>query len=117
MKRSSVIAVIATLIFPPLCVAQGTSTISGFVTDKVSAKSVEGAKVTIIGDKAKADAITDNDGAFVIRLALGIEKGYDSNSYRKGRVQTVRQVASSLFGSSVANPVGDSRSPEPRSSR
>jgi hypothetical protein len=50
-------------------------TMSGIVTDKISSRPVEGAAVTIVGDKAKAGTTTDSEGAFVVNLAQGIEVG------------------------------------------
>jgi hypothetical protein len=48
---------------------------NGLVLDKVSSQPVEGATVTIIGNKARADATTDSEGAFVVNLARGVEEG------------------------------------------
>jgi hypothetical protein len=48
---------------------------SGFVTDKQSRHPLEGARVTIIGNKAKSDTTTDSDGAFIVSLAQGVAEG------------------------------------------
>lgn len=53
---------------------QKTLTMSGFVYDKRS-RPLEGARVTIVGDKAKADTTTDSDGRFVVNFAQGVEEG------------------------------------------
>lgn len=47
---------------------------SGLVTDK-GYKPVQGAIVTVVGNKAKADTTTDSEGAFVVSFAQGIEEG------------------------------------------
>jgi len=49
-------------------------TLSGFVVDKNS-RPVEGANVTVVGNKAKADTTTDSEGAFVVSLAQGVQEG------------------------------------------
>ena len=76
MKQFMSIVLLVTFVLSELSGAQAKNlTMSGFVTDKVSSRPVEGATVTIIGNKGKADATTDSDGAFVISLAQGVEEG------------------------------------------
>jgi hypothetical protein len=59
-----------------LCLPQVKNlTMAGIVTDKISSRPVEGARVTIIGNKGKADATTDSEGAFVVSLAQGVKEG------------------------------------------
>jgi hypothetical protein len=62
------------LVISSLCWSQA-KTMSGLVTDKASSQPVEGATVTMTGDKAKSDATTDIDGAFVLNLAQGVKQG------------------------------------------
>lgn len=47
---------------------------SGFVTDKES-RPLEGATVTIVGNKAKADTTTDSEGAFVLNFSQAVAVG------------------------------------------
>jgi hypothetical protein len=62
------------ILLSSLCWAQGT-TMSGSIKDKASKLPVEGARVTIAGNKAKADAVTDSEGEFVLSLAQGVKEG------------------------------------------
>jgi len=71
-----IVFLVLTASFSALLWAQTkTSTLSGRVTDKTSSHAVEGATVTIVGNKAKGPETTDSEGAFVIRLARGVEGG------------------------------------------
>ena len=76
MKRSiNVVCLIIVMAFSELCGAQSKNvTMSGVVTDK-KAHALEGARVTIIGNKAKSDTTTDSDGAFVVSFVQGVEEG------------------------------------------
>ncbi len=47
---------------------------SGFVTDKES-HPLEGARVTVAGDKATSDTTTDSEGAFILTFVRGIQGG------------------------------------------
>jgi hypothetical protein len=75
MTRIISILFLVAVVPSQLCGAQAKNlTMSGFVTDK-EFHPLQGAQVTIIGGKAKADATTDSDGAFVVSLAQGVEEG------------------------------------------
>lgn len=75
MKQLVNIVLLVTVAISGVCDAQVRNvTMSGFVTDKKS-RPLEGARVTIIGNKAKADITTDSDGAFVVTFAQGVEEG------------------------------------------
>lgn len=76
MKQLSKVALLAIIpVLAILCSGQTKNlTMSGFVTDRAS-RPVAGARVTIVGDKAKGDAITDSEGAFVVNLAQDVVAG------------------------------------------
>jgi Carboxypeptidase regulatory-like domain len=48
---------------------------SGVVIDSQSKNPVKGARVLVIGDRAKSPTTTDSDGTFVLTLAEGVEEG------------------------------------------
>jgi hypothetical protein len=48
---------------------------SGVVTDKQSRRPIEGARVTIVGNKAKSDTTTDIEGLFIVDFVKGVEEG------------------------------------------
>jgi hypothetical protein len=50
-------------------------TMSGIVTDNQSRRPIEGAKVVVVGNKAKSDTTTDSEGSFVLNLAQGVREG------------------------------------------
>src|SRR5216684_3043328 len=75
MKKVISIVFVVTVVLSELCGAQAKNlTMSGFVTDKES-HPLEGARVTLIGNKAKSDTTTDSEGAFIVTLAQGVEEG------------------------------------------
>jgi len=47
---------------------------SGVVTDKQSHKPIEGATVTVVGNKAN-QALTDSEGSFILTFAEGVQEG------------------------------------------
>jgi hypothetical protein len=49
-------------------------TMSGVVTDKESRKPIEGATVTVVGNKANQET-TDGEGAFILTFVEGVQEG------------------------------------------
>jgi hypothetical protein len=76
MKQLSKVALLAIVsVLAVLCSGQTKDlTMSGFVADRAS-RPVAGARVTVVGAKAKGDAITDSEGAFVVNLAQDVVAG------------------------------------------
>src|SRR5712692_2319934 len=52
----------------------GTLTMSGVVTDKQSHTPIQGATVTVVGNKANQES-TDTEGSFMLRFAEGVREG------------------------------------------
>jgi len=50
---------------------------SGTVTDSESGHTVAGVKVSVSGDRARADAMTDDTGVFVLTFASSVQEGTD----------------------------------------
>lgn len=73
--RRSIATSLLFLVLTPLCHGQNRKlTMSGIVTDNKSHRPVEGATVTVVGNKANSDS-TDRDGTFILQFSPDTNEG------------------------------------------
>jgi hypothetical protein len=75
MKRLAKVVLVIVTSLLGICGAQGTDlTMSGVVTDSESHKSVAGATVNVVGNRANP-SLSDGDGSFILNFGSGTHEG------------------------------------------